>query len=100
MTLEEYRVQVLEKLKGCRDPAQARSLLAEVDLVITNSQVSNHTQKVFWATLIHELDVVEQEASARLGRIAAAELGVAIAAARTAIFEYEVLVRCDELGTS
>ena len=98
MTLEEYCSQVIERLKSCKDSSHARHLLAQVDLALTNSRISNRTQKTFWETLIKELDAVELKLTSLPEKNAAAELGAAIAAARTAIFEYhEVLIGCDEL---
>jgi hypothetical protein len=51
MTLEEYRIQVIERLKARQDPVKARGLLAEVELVLTNSRIGDRAQKTFWETL-------------------------------------------------
>jgi hypothetical protein len=65
-------------------------------LVLVNSRISNGTQKTFWATLLNELDVIEQITTLRGEKGVAAELGAVIAAARDAIYEYGVLVGGDE----
>jgi hypothetical protein len=63
MTLEEYRIQVIERLKASQDPVKARGLLAEVELVLTNSRIGDRAQKTFWETLNNDLDIVAQEST-------------------------------------
>jgi len=96
VTLEEYRIQVIEKLKVCGSAASARSLLAEVDLLLTNSRISDRGLRTFWEALNNDLDMVAQDSTVLLNNKAATELSAVIAAARAAIFEYEVLIGSDE----
>jgi len=95
MTLEEYRIQVIEKLKICRDAAQARGLLAEVDLVLTNSRISDRTQKLFWQTLNNALDAVAQESTLLLEKQAATALRPVVAAAQPVTAQYQLLIASD-----
>ena len=96
MTLDEYRVQVIEKLKACRDPARARGQLAEVDLVLMNSRISDRVQKTFWETLNNDLDVLAQESTLLLEKPAATALSAVIAAAQTVIAQYRLLIASDQ----
>lgn len=92
MTLEEYRIQVIEKLKACREPLWARNLLAEVDLVLTNSGISDQARKTFWEDLKNDLEVVAQESTLLLEKQAATALSAVITAARAAIAQYQLLL--------
>lgn len=98
MTLEEYRIQTIEKLKACRDPARARDVLSDVDGMLVGSRISDTTRRLFWETLRNDLDVVTQESTALLERQAAAVLGAVVRAAQDAIFEYQALIGSDEPG--
>lgn len=89
MTLEEYRIQIVERLKGFRDPAQVRKLLAEVDLALKSSQISPSGQKAFWDVLTEALDVVAQDAPLLVGVQDAAELVRIVAAAQSGIDLYQ-----------
>jgi hypothetical protein len=96
VTLEEYRIQFIEKLKACRDPANVRGLLAEVDLVLMKSGISDRVQRTFWETLNNSLDVVAQESTLLLEKQAATALSAVIAAAQTVIAQYLVLLANDQ----
>jgi hypothetical protein len=94
MTFDEYRIQTIEKLKGFGDAAEARVLLAEVDLVLGSSHISDRAQKTFWEALSNDLDVIAQEATLFVGKQAVEKLREVISAAQTAIRLYqEVLTR-------
>lgn len=87
MTLEDYR-EVIAKLKACSGPSWARNLLAQVDLVLTNSGISAGTRRAFWEDLNHDLEVVGEESTLLLEKQAATVLSSAIAAAQTVIAQY------------
>ena len=76
MTLDGYRHQTVERLKACRASGTAREILAEVDLMLTNCQISSHAQKRFWEALNSDLEVVAQECTRPLGKQAADALSV------------------------
>jgi hypothetical protein len=89
MTLEEYCIQVIEKIKACRDPARVRDLLSEVDGLLTRSRIGHHTRATFWEALNNDLDVVAQESTLLLERQAATALS-AVVAAQTVIAQYQL----------
>jgi len=95
VTLEDYRIQVIEQLKAVRGAARAHELLAEVDLVLASSRLSPAAQGEFWESLRSDLDVLE-ELKAMLGKEAAAAIGVVIAAARGAVIQYQRMLKSDE----
>ena len=97
MTLDEYRVTLIERLRACQDTATARSLLAEANLFLTNSRINKLTQDRFWETLEEELDAVGEDAKFLGDPKAAAVLGAVVAAARARIARYH---RCDESDAS
>jgi hypothetical protein len=100
MTLEEPRIEVMQKLKACRDPVQARELLAEVDLALMKSQISVRAQKRFWEALKKDLDVLAQESAVLLGNQAAVALSGVIVAAQATISPYQLTLASDEDGSA
>jgi hypothetical protein len=96
IALEEYCIQVIETLKACRDPAQVRDLLSEVDGVLTSSRIGRHTRTTFWKAVSDDLDVVAQESPLLLEKQAATALSAVIAAAQTVIAQYQLLTAGDQ----
>lgn len=82
MTLEEYRVVILEKLRQCKDAKTARSLLADADLFLRNSRLTQLTQDKFWETLEDDLMIIADEAKQLQDPKASAALGAVVEAAR------------------
>ena len=56
MTLEEYRLKVVQRLRACNDTVAARGVLAEADLTLLNSRMSPSLQERFWRSLHNDLD--------------------------------------------
>jgi hypothetical protein len=96
MTLEDYRIQVTEKLNACQDAGRARTLLDEVDLVLVQSGISRHAKHVFWETLSNDLDVLAQDSTLLMGKQAAVALSVVLATARAEIAQYRLMIASDE----
>jgi hypothetical protein len=92
LTLDGYRIQVLERLKGCPDPGRARDLLAEVDVVLGTSQLSPTAQQAFWHSLATDLEVVAEESTKLLAKDAAAGLAMVLAAAQADIAQYLLIL--------
>jgi hypothetical protein len=97
LNLEDYRLEVVEKLKACQDPDRARGLLSEVDLALMNAQVSARAQKRFWEALNSDLDVLARGSAVRLDRGAVTTLDRIIFAAQAAIVLYHLSIASDEL---
>jgi hypothetical protein len=89
MGLDEYRIQVIEQLKNCHGFGRARELLAEVDLVLKGSGLSEGIQRVFWQAISSDLDVVLQDSPWVLEKRAADTLGPIIAVAQQMISQYQ-----------
>ena len=81
MTLEEYRIQILDRIKACQDSVAARDVLAEVDVALSNAKMSSSTQQEFWTGLHDDLEVVAEDARF-LDKRAAARIGAIANAAR------------------
>lgn len=96
MTLEQYRIQIVERLKTFREPSQARTLLAEVDLALKSSQVSPHGQKAFWEVLTDDLDVMAQDAPLLVGVQDAGVLVLVVATAQSGIELFQRLLVSSE----
>ena len=88
LTLDGYRIQVLERLKGCQDPGRARDLLAEVDAMLDATDMSPKAQQAFWQGLSTDLEVVLEESTRLLEKDRAARLTTVIAAAQADITQY------------
>jgi len=94
-SLEDYRSQILTKLKVASDPTAARELISEVDLVLMHSQMSDEGIRAFWAELRNALDGVAQS-TRLLDRHAATGLEAVLTAAQSAILEFESMVMADD----
>ena len=92
LTLDGYRIHVLEKLKGCQDPGKARDFLAEVDVILAASELSPEAQQAFWHALSTDLEVVREESAEILGKDVVARLAAVIAAAQDDIAQYLVIL--------
>ena len=87
LTLDGYRIQVLEKLRSYQDPGRARDLLAEVDVMLAASDLSPKAQQAFWHGLSTDLEIVLEE-SRLFGKDVAARLTGVIAAAQADIAQF------------
>jgi hypothetical protein len=96
VTLEDYRIQVIEQLRAARGTARARDLLAEVNMVLASARLSTAAQGQFWESLNGDLDVLAEESKGVLGKEAAAALGAVIAAAQASVMRYQRLLESDE----
>ena len=92
LSLDGYRIQVLERLKSCADTYKLRDILAEVDVTLNATGLSTGAQRAFWEGLYTDLDVLAEESMRLLGRHAAIALSAIIAAARIDIAQYLALV--------
>ena len=92
ISLEGYRIQVLEKIKATRDPQRARDLIAEVDVALRATGLRRAAQRAFWEALHTDIEVLTEESATVLGRDLATDLGDIIAAAETEIRRYLSLV--------
>lgn len=94
-SLDDYRDQILTKLKVASDPDAARELISEVDLVLMHSQMSDQGIKAFWTALRSALDGAAQS-TRLLDRHAATALEAVLTAAQSAILEFESMVATDD----
>jgi len=92
ISLEGYRIQVLEKIKATREPQRARDLIAEVDVALRATGLRRGAQRAFWEALHTDIDVLTEESVTVLGRDLAAELSDIIATAKTEIRRFLSLV--------
>ena len=88
MTFDEYRLQLLERLRVCRDPASARNIIAEGELMLVNGQLTQLTHDRFWESMEEQLDALGEEAKFLADPKAADTLGIVVAAARSRIARY------------
>ena len=95
VTLEGYRIQVIEQLKLARGAARARDLLAEVNTVLASAPLSAAVQGEFWASLNNDLDILTEELKGVLRKEAAGALEAVITAAQGAVMEYQRRLESD-----
>ena len=88
MGLDEYRKHVIERLKGSRDTAAARGVLAEADLILATNHLTAMMRDRFWESLQEELEVIAKDCRVLSDRKAAAKLGSIVAAAQARIARY------------
>jgi len=96
VTLEDYRIQIIEQLRVAHGTARARDLLAEVNMVLASARLSTVAQAEFWESLNGDLDILAEESKGVLGKEAAAALGAVIAAAQGSVMRYQRLLESDE----
>lgn len=88
ISLEGYRIQVLERLRHCPDSRRARDVLVEVNVTLTASELSAQAQRAFWEALGTDLDVVVEEWTGPVGKRSAAAVETLIADAQADIARY------------
>ncbi len=88
LSLEGYRIQVVEKLKAVQNPGRAHALIDEVDSALKARDLSRPAQRAFWEALHTDLDVIAEEWSEILGKDAAAALGAVLATAKADVRQY------------
>ena len=96
MMLDEYRIQIIARLKVCRDTTAARGVVVEADLVLTNGHLTRMTQNKFWEMLYDDLDVLGEEAKFMTDREAGAKLATVVVAAQARIAGYRNKVAGDQ----
>jgi hypothetical protein len=89
MTLEEYRIHIIGRLKAFRDPAEVRELLAQVDLGLKGTGVSVSGQSAFWEALTQDLNGVAHDAPLLVGVQDAELLVRVVSAAQSGIEWYQ-----------
>jgi hypothetical protein len=91
MTLDEYRVYIVEKLTACTDPARVQDVLAEAEVMLAATQVASRAQDSFWHGIRTDLEGVRMR-SLQLDQTAGDLLRSVIAAARMGIAHYQQLL--------
>ena len=85
LSLDAYRIRVVEKLKVCHDARQARHLLSEVEAALAATGLSLRAQQAFWHGLATDLEVVAEESPRLLAKDRGATLKRVLAAAQADI---------------
>ena len=88
VTLEEYRRQIIDRLKDCADVQAARNALADAELILANNRLTPLTQDKFWEELYQDLDVLIEEAKFMPDREAGMKLWTVVLAAQAGISRY------------
>lgn len=92
MTLDEYRLQLVEQINGLRDERAARSLIEEANTSLQNSSIITRAQSEFWQALNGDLENASTKAKKLLEKQAAAALSQVIAAAQAVIAQHQARV--------
>jgi hypothetical protein len=96
VTLEDYRIQIIEQLKAAPGTERAHDLLAEVDMVLASARLSTAAQGAFWDNLHSDLDVLAEVSKEVLGKEAAAALNEVVVAAQRVVLKYRQLLQGDK----
>jgi hypothetical protein len=97
-SLDDYRAQIVAKLRVASGPNGVRALLAEVHLMLAGAKLSKRARSAFWESLKNDLDVLAEDYKGLLGKDAASALGAVLAAAHGAIGQYQRLLKTDMTG--
>ena len=85
MTLDKYRLQILQQIRDCVSPAKAVELVAEAHVVLSQSQLTARTLQMFWSQLRADLDVLTEERMDAAESAGRAARGGILAAAQNAV---------------
>lgn len=100
VTLEDYRIQIIEQLKAARGTERAHDLLAEVDMVLASARLSTAAQGAFWDSLHSDLDMLAEVSKEVLGKEAADALSEVVTAAQGAVLKYRQLLQGDKASSA
>ena len=100
VTLEDYRIQIIEQLKAAPGTDRAHDLLAEVDMVLASARLSTAAQGAFWDSLHSDLDMLAEVAKEVLGKEAAAALSEVVTAAQEAVLKYRQLLQGNKASST
>jgi hypothetical protein len=89
--LDEYRIELFERLKRCSGSAAARDLIEEGNLVLAASDLEERTMQSFWLALRIDLLRLAEDAAVLADPEARARLVSIISAARTTIFDQQTM---------
>ena len=95
MMLDEYRTQLIGRLKSWRYTTAVRGILAEADLVLKTGRLARLTQNKFWETLCEDLDTLGAEAKFMTDGEAGVKLSTVVAAAQALIERYRERIAGD-----
>lgn len=95
VTLEDYRIQIIEQLKAAHGTQRAHDLLAEVDMVLASARLSTAAQGEFWDSLHSDLDMLAEVSKEVLGKEAADALGEVVTAAQGEVLKYRRALQGD-----
>ena len=84
MTLEEHRLQLLERIAGCSGAAAARELVREAHFMLVCCDLQPSTLRQFWEELRAALDMLQEELIYVSDRESKTLRGAVLAAARVA----------------
>jgi hypothetical protein len=88
ITLEELRIELLDRVRNCHKPHAVAQLIADADRKLQASRIGDQARRAFWDAVDHDLVVVTQEASVILERQGAQTLRTTIDVARAALISY------------
>jgi hypothetical protein len=91
MTLDEYRIDLFERLTRCGGAAAARDLITEGNLVLAQSSLAESTRQTFWLALRVDLLRLAEDASVLDEGEPRMRLVSIIAAARAAIVDQQMI---------
>jgi len=84
MTLEEHRLQLLERIAACAGAAAARDLICDAHFMLVCCDLQPSTLRQFWEELRAALDMLQEELIYVSDRESKTLRGSVIAAARVA----------------
>jgi hypothetical protein len=89
MTLDEYRLQMLQRIRDCDFPDGARDLIAEARLFLAQCRLNETTLRAFWSNLRADLEVLSEDLVGVPERSGRSQRGAVLAAAQVAIVQLQ-----------
>ena len=85
MTLDEYRLQIVQQIRDCASPVRGVELVTEAHLILSQSQLTVRTLQMFWSQLRADLDVLTEELMHTPDSVARTVRGSILTAAQNAV---------------
>jgi hypothetical protein len=89
MTLDEYRLQMLQRIRDCSFPDRARDLIAEARQFLAQSRLNEPTLRALWSNLRADLEVLSEDLIDVAERSGRSQRGAILAAAHVAIVQLQ-----------
>jgi hypothetical protein len=96
MTADEYRAEVVSKMRACRSTFAAEDILSSAANDINSSSLSRHQKVAFWGKLSQDLNEEAQKAEGVVEKQGVQSFSQVVAAAQAVIVQHQQRVTSEK----